>query len=1204
MRACSVLGMLVLVLVLAASASADAPAPGTISSIAGDFDVSGPATSLGLYMTAITSDPSGSLYVADSASNSVREVDPSGFEKTVAGGGFPGYAGDGGPAAQAEIGLVSSLTVDRSGNLLIADGTNDVVRLVAASGCTHNCPYGLASTRSGDIYTVAGDATAGDPGDGGPATAAAVVPGHIAVDAHDDLLIEGAYRVRIVAASACSSACPYGLPSMARGHIYEIAGDGHQGSSGDSGAAIDAELSGGPIAVDRRGNLLIGGTAELRVVAVTGCPSGCPYALGSMVGGDIYPVPNGDPVSGLAVDRAGNILMAGGSDVGQSYVDLLAASDCSSDCPYGVGPTVAGQRYAVAGGGVDGGIGPATKAFLDQLVGIAVGADGDLLIAEDHEGDGFVEGFEVGDVRLVPRSACPSGCPYGLPSTIGGDIYAVVGNDSRGYAGDGGIAAAAELNDPSGLAIDRNGNVLVADTGNRRIRLIAEAGCSGDCPYGLASTVQGHVYTVAGGGGGHDDAPAIGASLIEPSWVAADGAGGLLIGDGDDLGNRFVRFVAAQSCSSACPYGLPSTVGGNIYTVVGNPDDAPGGPATMAGFFGLTGLDVDPSGNVLISAPGQVLMLARSACDASCVYGLASTVAGGLYPIAGIPGGGVDSGDGGPATKAVMGAPVAATLDGRGDVLVSENTTVRLIAAANCSTDCPYGLPSTVNGYIYTVAGTGTPGDAGDGGPARSAQIQSTVALAVDGAGDVALVDLHANVVRLVASTSCSNGCPYGLPSMVRGDIYAIAGTGTLGYSADGGPAVATPLAGPSDVAAYPGGNLLISDTKSGRIREVSAGSASLAVTVTGTGTVTGGAVDCPSSCNVTAAQGATVTLSANPGRGSTFVGWTGGGCSGTGTCAVMLVGDRAVEARFSATGPTGGSSSRAEVRAALAALLKPSGKASGLRTIGRRGGFRFSFDAPSAGRLVIDWFRRVHHHDALVASAVVTIRRAGRAAVKVKLTRRGRNLLKGLRRVKLTAKCAFTPVGGGTTTASGVFTLTRSRTRSTHVAHRAARRGRISRGLTPPARRQADAPRLRRAVRKAELDHEPVDALARSGGELTVSEGAELEFVDHMRPPPPVGAALGGPVDAPLQRNVAEQLEQVIDVDVRVVHHLEHPPTGRHTSGAANSRSIATSPGTVERSNDSWWGRQSTLSGATVPSSASAGNRCRWKWPCWISSV
>ena len=143
----------------------------------------------------------------------------------------------------------------------------------------------------------------------------------------------------------------------------------------------------------------------------------------------------------------------------------------------------------------------------------------------------------------------------------------------------------------------------------------------------------------------------------------------------------------------------------------------------------------------------------------------------------------------------------------------ADNNRVRVVAD---STGTFYGVAMTA-GDIYTVAGIGTGGSSGDGGPATSAELNYPSRVAVDGSGNLVIADTDNNRVRVVAD---STGTFYGV-AMTEGDIYTVAGNGTGGYSGDGGPATSAELAGPAGVAVDGSGNLVIADAYNNRIRVV-----------------------------------------------------------------------------------------------------------------------------------------------------------------------------------------------------------------------------------------------------------------------------------------------------------------------------------------------------------------------------------------------
>jgi hypothetical protein len=157
---------------------------------------------------------------------------------------------------------------------------------------------------------------------------------------------------------------------------------------------------------------------------------------------------------------------------------------------------------------------------------------------------------------------------------------------------------------------------------------------------------------------------------------------------------------------------------------------------------------------------------------------------------------------------------VGVAIDGHANLVIgdSDNNRVRVVAA---STGTFYGQ-KMMAGDIYTVAGTGIGGSSGDGGPATKAEVEFPTGVAVDGVGNLVLADSSSRV-RVVAVKA---GTFYGKP-MTAGDIYTVAGTGVLGFSGDGGPAISAELSGPGWVALDRAGKLLISDDGNNRIREV-----------------------------------------------------------------------------------------------------------------------------------------------------------------------------------------------------------------------------------------------------------------------------------------------------------------------------------------------------------------------------------------------
>jgi len=233
-------------------------------------------------------DTTGNLFIADTDNQLIRKVGTNGIITTVAGNGMLGYIGDGGPATNAELNYPISVAVDATGNLLIADYYNNVIRKVDNNGI---------------ITTVAGNGTNNYTGDGGPANNAELnYPNGVAVDAIGNIFIADSYNnvIRKVGTN---------------GIISTVAGNGIQDYSGDGGMATNAELYGiSGVAVDATGNLFISdyGYDVIREVNNNGiittvAGNGIDGYYGD--GGAATNAELNYP-SGVGVDTAGNLIIA------------------------------------------------------------------------------------------------------------------------------------------------------------------------------------------------------------------------------------------------------------------------------------------------------------------------------------------------------------------------------------------------------------------------------------------------------------------------------------------------------------------------------------------------------------------------------------------------------------------------------------------------------------------------------------------------------------------------------------------------------------------------------------------------------------------------------------------------------------------------------------------------------------------------------
>lgn len=689
----------------------------------------------------IAVDGRGNVYIADTENQRIRKVDAAGIITTVAGTGESGFSGDGGPASGAQLSWPTGIAADGHGALYVADGWNQRIRKISQSGV---------------IMTVAGTGNGGFGGDGGPALSATLESPHaVALDAHGGFVIvdTGNARVRQV---------------DAHGVITTIAGRGHVVDIGDGGDARKALIWPADLAVDAAGNLFIADdgweNSRIRKVDVHGIITTIAGTGASGFSGDGGPAVNASLAQpeGVAVDGQGNVFIA---DAGYSS-NRVRKIDA-----HGIITTVAGTGEPWDAG--DGG--PAEEAALDAPVAVTVGASADLFISTDssirrvdqkgtinlvagagttgHLGDGspatsatlaqpfdvaldrsgnvFIADAEQHRVRRIDRST--------------GVITTVAGTGESGSSGDGGPAASATLRAPIAVAVDRHGNVYVADIDDARVRRIDG--------HGTITTVAGTGEWGFSGDGG----PAVKAALSSPAAVAVDDRGALLIGD---AGNHRLRRV---------------DVSGTITTVAGGASGDDGGPAPDAIFGEVAGVAVDVAGNVYVADP-QASVVRR--IDAQ---GRISTFAGG----------GSDTSDGIPATSAQLQGVGGLAVDRVGDVLVADGNRVRKVDRA---------------GTITTVAGALDAASLGDGGPAIHASLSDVTSITIDRLGNLYLADADDERIRKVDT---------------RGIITTVAGNGSFGFSGDKGAAVAATLAHPAGVAVDATGNLYIADRANNRIRRV-----------------------------------------------------------------------------------------------------------------------------------------------------------------------------------------------------------------------------------------------------------------------------------------------------------------------------------------------------------------------------------------------
>ena len=734
---------------------------GAISTVAGIVKIFPDLTAYGIAATLASLDrtdgaaidAAGNLYFSTSGYRILTVTASTGILTVVAGTGFKGFSGDGGLATSAALNSPRGIALDKFGNIFVADDLNHRIRKI--------------TVRTGIITTVAGDGTWRSREDDVAATSSALnSPTDVAVDTSGNIYIAdtGFNSVRKVTASTGiittlgGNGNAYGAPALPRlgaaatassffspvgvavdtsgnvfftdsyfNSIYKITestglltlvagtNNWHYGYDGNDVLATTTLLhEPAYITLDGVGNIFFSDSFNhliRQISASTGIistvagivTSSCGYSKND---GNYAFVPICLP-RGIAVDTAGSVYFCEGSLVRKvtysvvtpSSAVILApsATPVSTRTVYpttpiasaspGIITTVAGNRTVYYNPAVDGSI--ATASTLDTTISVVVDAAGNLFISTD------------GDKILKVTAST-------------GILTVVAGTGFKGFSGDGGLATSAALNSPRGIALDKFGNIFVADQSNERIRKITVS-------TGIITTVAGDESLNYPG---EDNIAATSSKLSNPMDVAVDTYSNIYIAD---YGHNRVRKVTAST-------GIITTYGDEYWiSVLSTP-------------FAPTGVTVDTAGNVFTSdAFNKIYKITAST-------GLLSVVAGQAKWNYGY------NGDGIPASAATLNEPRDITVDALGNIFFvdSENHRIRKITAST--------------GIISTVAGTSTIYNHctsneydSDGKDATLASFCSPRGIAVDTAGSIYLCD--STLVRkvtysAVAPSSVVTGAP------------------------------------------------------------------------------------------------------------------------------------------------------------------------------------------------------------------------------------------------------------------------------------------------------------------------------------------------------------------------------------------------------------------------------------------------------------
>ncbi len=550
--------------------------------------------------------------------------------------------------------------------------------------------------------------------------------------------------------------------------ITTIAGNGNRGTSGDGGPAALALLSRAiRVAVDGAGNVYFSDTDNHTIRKIT--PAGVISVVAGKVeqrgfsgdGGPATEATMAGPIA-IAVDGAGNLYFC---DSGNVRIRKVTAAT-------GVMSTIAGN--GVTGFSGDGSA--ATEARLDTPQGIAVDMDGNVYIADARNNR----------IRKVNASD--------------GKISTIAGVGTVGSSGNDGPATAAQLNQPLDVATDKDGNVIICDSVNNQIRKVTIA--------------DGKITLVAGTGSigfSGDGGPATAARLNMPVGAVLDSAGNLYF---SDRSNQRIRLIVAGT-------NVITTIAGNgesPASTLGNVGD--GLSALGAALNFPTGLAIDPAGNVYIGDRDnrRVRKLIRATTNDSIAPQVAITspttavtftatsgainLSGASADNAGVAFVGWNNDRGG---SGIAAGTTAWSVQNLSLLAGLNNVTVTAWDAGGNAASATLAITFNPAQFIVNYAGEGGPGDTGDGGPAVGARL-SPIGLAFAGGALYAADDESHRVRRINAA----------------GIINAFAGSGALGSTGDGGPALNASMNAPSDVVADAAGNVYVADTGNNRVRRIS----------------------------------------------------------------------------------------------------------------------------------------------------------------------------------------------------------------------------------------------------------------------------------------------------------------------------------------------------------------------------------------------
>ncbi len=776
---------------------------GMVSTIAGSstgFADGASATAQFDFPFGVAIDASGNIIVADRSNHRIRSISPEGMVRTVAGSGDIGS--DNGASATAKFNLPSGIAIDASGNIIVVDNGNNLIRSISSDGTVttiagggsgfidgpsatagFNVPIGVAIDASGDIIVTDGNsnrirsissdgtvttiAGSGIPGstDGASATAGFNVPAGVAIDASGNIIVVGISSNRI------RSISPEGIVSTIAGGSEGFADGVSSNAKFDSPVSVAIDATNNIIVVDRDNNLIRKfDRNNIAVAGTAGCDDIGVHSLELIVSDGTLTSSQSFDIAVLDDGSCGVIpasIMLSTTNVVENIAPDSVIATISATASNALGPF----EFSIVGGrdSASFSISADNQLVIDHSPSVETQSSYEIIIGVSDNLHLATKRFEI-MVRSAPvfisnpvtRTRANSLYQYNLRASgaeggrfvfdvasgtvlpswlaIGAVVSTLAGDGSLGS--DDGVTSTANFNGPNGVAIDASGNIIITDGDNNRIRKISP---------------EGMVSTIAGSSTGFTDGASATAEFDGPTSVAIDASGNIIVADS---GNDAIRRIATD-----------------------------GTVTTVSTFSTPRGVTIDATSTIIVADGGSNRIHSIS-------LGNIATIIAGSF---------VGSTDGDRAT-AKFNAPEDVAIDASGNIIVADRDNHRI---RKITLD-PDVMVSTIAGSSNGLTdGTGT-----------MAKFSFPSGVAIDALGNIIVADRGNNRIRSIDSDYV---------------VSTIAGGGNTGFISDSDAGFADGVGAnarfhaPEDVAIDALGNIIVADRNNNRIRKININSIAVA---------------------------------------------------------------------------------------------------------------------------------------------------------------------------------------------------------------------------------------------------------------------------------------------------------------------------------------------------------------------------------------